>query len=172
MRYQGEPLAIVVAEDRHTAHKAAEAVAVDYERLDAVTDPRAAVAGDAPTLHDGYDEYVAYDWEFGDEDAVDEVFDDAAHTASVTYDEQRIIPNALEPRASVAEYDPGSEELHVQMSTQTPHSDRHALSGIIRHPNTRSTSKSPASAGDSGRRYTTTTWRRWCRGVRANSNGR
>jgi carbon-monoxide dehydrogenase large subunit len=134
VRYQGEPIAVVVAEDRYTAHTAVDAVDVDYERLDAVTDPQTAITDDAPTLHEGYDDNIAYDWELGDENEIDEMFEKAPHTVSVTYDEQRVIPNALEPRASVAEYDPGSEELHIQMSTQTPHSDRHALSGIIHHP--------------------------------------
>jgi carbon-monoxide dehydrogenase large subunit len=134
VRYQGDPLANVVAEDRYTARDAVEAIEVDYERLDAVTDPEAALEADAPTLHESYPDNVAYDWEFGDEAEVDEAFDEAAYTAGVSIDEQRIIPDPLEPRASIAEYDPGTEDITIQMSTQTPHSDRHALAGIIQHP--------------------------------------
>lgn len=134
VRYQGEPIAIAVAEDRYTAHDAVERVAVEYERLDAVTDPHAALENDAPTLHESYPDNLAYEWEFGDEEQVEEAFEEAAWTASVRIDEQRVIPDALEPRAAIAEYDSGTEDITIQMSTQTPHSDRHALAGIIQHP--------------------------------------
>jgi carbon-monoxide dehydrogenase large subunit len=134
VRYQGEPIAIVIAEDRYAAADGVDAVQVKYDRLDAVTDPEAALEPDAPTLHEDYEDNLAYEWEFGDEDEVEETFEEAAYTASVSIDEQRVIPNAIEPRAAIARYEPGSEELEIEMSTQTPHSDRHALSGIIQHP--------------------------------------
>ncbi|WP_435348640.1 xanthine dehydrogenase family protein molybdopterin-binding subunit [Haloarchaeobius sp. HRN-SO-5] len=134
VRYQGEPIAIAVAEERYIAHDAVAAIDVDYERLDAVTDPEKALEDDAPTLHEDRPNNLGYEWEFGDEEELDEVFDEADHVASVSIDEQRLIPDALEPRAAIAEYDAGSDELSIQMSTQTPHSDRHALSGILRHP--------------------------------------
>jgi carbon-monoxide dehydrogenase large subunit len=134
VRYQGEPLAIAIAEDRYRAQDAVDAIEVDYERLDSVTDPEEALSEDAPTLHENYEDNLAYEWEFGDEEAVEEAFEEAAHTASVSVDEQRIIPDALEPRAAIATYNSGSDDLTIQMSTQTPHSDRSAISGIIRHP--------------------------------------
>ena len=134
VRYQGEPLAIAIAEDRYRAKDAVSAIEVDYERLDAVTGPEAAFKTDAPTLHENYENNLAYEWEFGDEEEVDAVFEEAAHTARASIDEQRLIPDPLEPRAAIAKYDPGSEDIEIVMSTQTPHSDRHALSGIIRHP--------------------------------------
>ena len=150
VRYQGEPIAIAVAEDRYVAHDAADAIDVEYERLDAVTDPEAALEDDAPTLHENYPDNLAYEWELGDESEVDEAFAEAAHTASVSIDEQRVIPDALEPRAAIAEYDPGSEDITIQMSTQTPHSDRHALSGIIRHPEHRIHIEAPRVGGGFG----------------------
>jgi len=134
VRYQGEPLAIAIAEDRYRAQDAVDAIDVEYERLDSVTDPAEALSEDAPTIHESCEDNLAYEWDFGDAEAVDAAFEAAAHTASVTIDEQRLIPDPLEPRAAIATYDPGSDDLEIRMSTQTPHSDRHALSGIIRHP--------------------------------------
>ncbi|MFB6297892.1 MAG: xanthine dehydrogenase family protein molybdopterin-binding subunit [Salinirussus sp.] len=134
VRYQGEPIAIVVATDRYAAADAVEAIDVEYDRLDAVTDPEAALEPGAPTIHEGYEDNLAYEWEFGDEEAVAGVFEEAPYTASVSIDEQRVIPDAIEPRAAIADYNPGSDDIEIRMSTQTPHSDRHALSGIIRHP--------------------------------------
>jgi carbon-monoxide dehydrogenase large subunit len=134
VRYQGEPLAVVVAEDRYTAYEGVDSIEVDYERLDAVTDAHAAMACEAPTLHEEFPDNVAYEWEHGDAEAVEQAFEDAAHTVAASIDESRLIPDPLEPRAAIAEYDSGSDVLKVQMSTQTPHSDRHALAGILRHP--------------------------------------
>jgi carbon-monoxide dehydrogenase large subunit len=134
VRYQGEPIAIVLAEDRYSAYDGADAVDVDYERLDSVTDPEAALEDDAPVLYDDKDDNLAYEWETGDRAHVDEVFEEAAHTAGVRVGEQRLIPDPIEPRAAVAEYEPGTDVLTLRMSTQTPHSDRHAMAGIIGHP--------------------------------------
>ncbi|MWV38411.1 xanthine dehydrogenase family protein molybdopterin-binding subunit [Natrialba sp. INN-245] len=134
VHYQGEPLAIALAEDRYTANDAVDRIEVDYERLESVTDPEAAIEDDAPTLFEDYPNNIAYDWEFGDKDEVDEAFEDAEYVASASVDEQRLIPDPLEPRATVADYDSSSNELSIQMSTQTPHSDRHAIAGILRHP--------------------------------------
>jgi len=150
VRYQGEPMAIVVAADRYLARDAVDAIEVEYERLDAVTDPEAALEADAPTLHEGYEDNLAYEWEFGDEDEVDAAFERAAYTASVRIDEQRLAPDPLEPRAAIARYDAGTEDIEIQMSTQTPHSDRHALSGIIQHPEHKIHIEAPRVGGGFG----------------------
>lgn len=134
VRYQGEPVAIALAEDRYTAHDAVDAIDVEYEGLDAVTDPNEALTDDAPTIHECRPDNLAYEWEFGEEAAIEDVFEEAAYTASADIDEQRIIPDALEPRAAIADYDTGSDDITIKMSTQTPHSDRHAIANILRHP--------------------------------------
>lgn len=134
VRYQGEPVAIAVAEDRYRAHDAIDAIDVQYNRLDAVPEAADALAEDAPALHEDYPDNIAYDWDDGDEDAVERRFAEAEYTVSATIDEPRVIPNPIEPRAALAKYDSGSDRLTIHMSTQTPHSDRHALAGILRHP--------------------------------------
>ncbi|PSQ19969.1 carbon monoxide dehydrogenase [Halobacteriales archaeon QS_8_69_26] len=149
-RYQGDGIAIVLAEDRYTAHDAADAVDVEYERLDAVVDPDDALDGDAPTVHRDADSNQAFDWEIGDADAVDEAFEDAAHTAEVELENQLLIPNAMEPRACVADYNPSTDELEVDMTTQNPHLHRLLMSGVIGHPEHKLSVRAPDVGGGFG----------------------
>ena len=129
--YQGEPIAAVVAEERYVAAEAADAVEVDYERLDSVVDPVEAVSGDAPQLHEEAEDNVALDAVVGDEEAVDAAFEDADHVASVELVNQRIIPTAMEPRAAVADFHDSSGELTVELTTQNPHNHRDWLSETL-----------------------------------------
>ncbi|MFB6298520.1 MAG: xanthine dehydrogenase family protein molybdopterin-binding subunit [Salinirussus sp.] len=134
IRYQGDALAVVVAEERYQAHDALDAIDVTYDRLDAVTDPEEALEADAPELHDEPEGNRAFDWEIGDDEKTDEAFADAAHTVSVDLENQLLIPNAMEPRACVADYSPSSDDLEVTMTTQNPHLHRLLMSGVIDHP--------------------------------------
>jgi carbon-monoxide dehydrogenase large subunit len=127
-RHTGDGIAVVVAEDRYTARDALDLIDVTYERLDAVTDPDAAVEEDAPTVHEEASDNVAFDWELGDEDAVNEAFANAAYTADVNLNQQRIIPNAMEPRAALADFDTATEKLTLRMTSQNPHLHRLLLS--------------------------------------------
>jgi carbon-monoxide dehydrogenase large subunit len=168
VRYQGDGVAIVVAEERYIARDALDAIEVDYERLDAVVDPREAVQADAPTLHDSLTEgptedppgaegeseelgaNVAFDWEIGDGDATDEAFAEAAHTVAVDLENQRLIPNAMEPRATVAEYKPGTEEVDVHMTSQNPHLHRLLMSGVLGVPEHKLRINAPEVGGGFG----------------------
>jgi len=125
VRYVGDAVAVAVAEDPYVAHDALDAIDVDYERLDAVVDARAALADDAPAVHDYAPDNVAFDWAFGDEAAVDEAFAESPHTARIELRNQRLIGDPMEPRAVVAEYD--GDSLTVTMSTQAPHQSRDHL---------------------------------------------
>ena len=103
-RYQGEPIAAVVATDRYAARDASEAISVEYDRLDAAADPDAALADDAPTIHDDSPDNVGLDWQVGDEERVDDAFDEAAHVTELDLVNNRVIPAAMEPRAAIASY--------------------------------------------------------------------
>lgn len=149
-RYQGQPIALVVAEDRYTANEAAGHVSVEYDRLDAVTDPVEAVDGDTETLHESAPGNVAFDWELGDESATDEAFADADHVVSIDIENQRLIPNAMEPRAAVADYRPSSEEVEVQMTTQNPHVHRLLMAGVLGIPEHRLKVEAPEVGGGFG----------------------
>ncbi|MFB6171097.1 MAG: xanthine dehydrogenase family protein molybdopterin-binding subunit [Haloarculaceae archaeon] len=118
--YQGQPVAAVVATDRYTAHDALDRIDVDYERLDAVIDPQAAMTEDAPQIHEGARRNVAFDWDTGDEAAAEAALDAADNVIEVDLEINRVIPTAMEPRAAIARYD-ADDGLAVEMSTQNPH---------------------------------------------------
>jgi len=120
--YQGQPVAAVVAEDRYTARDAAERVAVSADRLPAVVDPEAALAEDAPAIHDGAPDNVAFQWDTGDEAAADRALDRADRVVEVDVPINRVMPTAMEPRAAVASAD--GSELSLTLSTQNPHEMR------------------------------------------------
>jgi carbon-monoxide dehydrogenase large subunit len=150
VRYQGDAIAVVVAENRYVAHDALDAIDVDYERLDAVADPASALEDDAPRLHDDAEGNVAFEWEIGDGSKTDEAFEEAAHTASIELENQLLIPNAMEPRAAVANYHPGTDELDVFMTSQNPHVHRLLMSGVIGHPEHKLRVKAPEVGGGFG----------------------
>jgi carbon-monoxide dehydrogenase large subunit len=124
VRYVGDGVAVVIAEDRYTARDAADLVEVDYEPHDAVTDPAKAAASGAPRVHDSESDNIAFDWSIGDKAAADQAFANAAHTVSVDIRNNRLIPHAIEPRATIADFNPVKGELTVHMTSQNPHIHR------------------------------------------------
>lgn len=132
VRYVGDGVAVVVAEDRYLARDAAELVEVEYEDLPAVTDPRDAADPDAPVVHHlGADEEdpgrplnVAFDWELGDKDKTDAAFAKAHKVASIEVRNNRLIPHAVEPRAALADFDDIKGMLTLRMTSQNPHVHR------------------------------------------------
>jgi len=128
VRYVGDGVAVVVAEDRYTARDAADLVMVDVDPVDAAVDAVKATAEGAPQIHEEAPGNVAFDWELGDEAKVDDAFATAAHTARVELRNQRLIPHAIEPRACLADYDSIKGELTLRMTTQNPHVHRLLMS--------------------------------------------
>ncbi len=118
VRYVGEPVALIVAETVHQAMDAAEAVAVDYRQLPAVSDVTRAMAPDAPRIWPDAPGNVVLDWEEGDAAAADAAFARAAHVARVRLLDTRLAPSAMEPRAALATYDPAAERYTLTAPTQ------------------------------------------------------
>jgi carbon-monoxide dehydrogenase large subunit len=124
VRYVGDGVAVVIAEDRYTARDAADLVQVDYESLPTVTDPAKAAANGAPLVHAAEGNNIAFDWSIGDKAATDAAFAGAAHTVSVDLRNNRLIPHAIEPRCVIADFNPFKGELTVHMTSQNPHIHR------------------------------------------------
>lgn len=124
VRYVGDGVAVVVAEDRYLARDAADLVEVDYEPLGAVTDPKAATVAGAPQVHEDAPDNIAFDWNLGDKEKTDAAFAAAPKTASVTVRNNRLIPHAIEPRAALADFDDATGELTIRMTSQNPHLHR------------------------------------------------
>jgi carbon-monoxide dehydrogenase large subunit len=128
VRHVGDAVAVVVATERYAAYDAAEAVHVEYEPLPAVANPAEAVKEGAPLVHEDVPNNIAFDWEIGDKAKTDAAFDRAAHVARLDLVNNRLIPNAMEPRAALADFNPITEELILYMTTQNPHIHRLLMS--------------------------------------------
>jgi carbon-monoxide dehydrogenase large subunit len=130
VRYVGQPYAVVVAETRGHARDAAEAVSVDWEELTAVIDLNEAIGGKAHQLHPEAEKNVIYDWELGDSKAVDAAFAKAKHVTKLDIVNNRLVPNAMEPRAALGIYDPAEEHFTLYTTSQNPHVARLVISAF------------------------------------------
>ena len=129
-RFAGDIVAVVVAESRYQAEDALELIDVGYEPLPAVTDPEAAAAEGAPKLHDAIDGNQAFHWKVAGGD-VDAAFAGADVVVKDRIIQQRLIPNAMEPRAALANYVAATGELTVWNTTQNPHIVRFLSSLVL-----------------------------------------
>ena len=129
VRYTGDIVAVVVAENRYQAYDAMELVEVYYEPLPATVDPEKAAQDDAPQLHPDIPGNQAFHWTVAGGD-VDQAFADAEVVVTDRIRQQRLIPNAIEPRAAVADYTRATGELTLWNTTQNPHILRFVCSGV------------------------------------------
>ena len=129
VNYVGEPYGLVVAESLAAAREAAELVAADFEELTPVV--ATAEAAQASPIHEGLEANLAYDWELGDEAATDAALAAAAHVTRLDLTNNRLIPNAIEPRAALATFDPASGEYELRTTSQNPHLERLVLSAFV-----------------------------------------
>jgi carbon-monoxide dehydrogenase large subunit len=121
-RHVGDAIAVVIAETKEQATDAAEAVNVEYEELPCVTDAAKAVQPGAPLVHDDVPNNICYDWALGNPiEEVNEAMSMAAHVTTLEYVNQRLVPNAIEPRSYNSSYDPVSEKYILYTSSQNPH---------------------------------------------------
>src|ERR1700704_1590002 len=105
VRFVGDPVACVIAVTAHQARDAAEAVELEVDPVPALTDPRDAVKANAPLLYDDAPGNIALDFHYGDAEKVKAAFAGAAHVTKVDLVNNRIVVNALEPRAAIGAYD-------------------------------------------------------------------
>ena len=129
VNYLGEPLALVVAETRSQARDGAELVAVDYEELAPVVG--VSNAQQAPEIHEGISRNTCYEWELGDKEATEAAFAEATHVTRYELTNNRLIPNAMEPRAAIADYNPGTGDLTLHTTSQNPHLARLVLTAFV-----------------------------------------
>lgn len=124
VNHVGDPVAVVIAEDRYTARDAADLVDVEYEVLPAVINMEEAIKQGAPQIHMNGPLNVAFKWQIGDKAKVDEAFASAAHVTKLRIRNNRIHPSAIEPRAALANYDANMDQLTLWMTSQNPHIHR------------------------------------------------
>lgn len=129
VNYLGEPVAMVIADSALEAKNAAELVEVDWQELDAVV--FAGAAQSAKPIYPEIPNNTCYEWSLGDGDAVDKAMASAAHVTHIEITNNRLIPNAMEPRAALAEYNAGSDELTLHTTSQNPHLTRLILTAFV-----------------------------------------
>jgi carbon-monoxide dehydrogenase large subunit len=129
-RHVGDQVALVIAETLQQARDAAEMVDVDYEELPAVVSPADAAAA-ATMVHDDVPANTCYTWGHGDKAATDAAFGKAAHVTTLDIVNNRLIPNAIEPRAVNASYTRQDDNYTVYVSNQNPHVERLLMGAFV-----------------------------------------
>src|SRR5574341_738463 len=130
-RYVGDHVAVVIAETLDGAHDAAQLVEVDYEALPAVVDGAKAAAKGAPQIHEIAPDNTCYVWALGDKAAVDAAFAKAAHVTKLEFINNRLVPNAIEPRAAVADYSRADDSYTLYVANQNPHVERLLMTAFV-----------------------------------------
>src|SRR5215510_12288286 len=128
-RYQGDGVAVVVAESRALAKDAAELVEVEYEPLPATADVEKALADGAPLVHEDLGTNECYVWKL-ETDGVQAAIDAADVVVTRRYFQPRLIPNAIEPRGVLAQVDP-TGDVTLWSATQTPHIQRFVMQLVL-----------------------------------------
>ncbi len=130
VRHVGDSVAAVVAESPYLAADAADLIEVDYEPLPAVVDAKKTMDPGAPLVHEDVADNVSYTWALGNKEETEQALAEADHVLELDLINQRLIPNAMEPRACVADWNPAMEEMTVWTTSQNPHPIRLLLSAF------------------------------------------
>src|SRR5215469_11127304 len=133
VRHVGDPVAVVVAETKQAAKDAAELIGIDYQDLPAAASVRDAIAPGAALVHDDVAGNICYDWHIGDKAVVDAAFAGAAKVVKLELTNNRLIPNAMEPRAALGEFDAHSGEYTLYTTSQNPHVIRLLMGAFVLH---------------------------------------
>ena len=133
VRHVGDPIAVVIAETRQQAKDAAELLVIELEDLPAVANVRDAIAPGAPAVHDDAPGNVCYDWHLGDKAMTDAAFATAHKVVRLDLLNNRLIPNAMEPRSAVGDYDVNSGDYTLYTTSQNPHVIRLLMGAFVLH---------------------------------------
>src|SRR5271154_4067897 len=133
VRHVGDPVAVVIAETLEQAHEAAEQLRVDYVEEPSVVDPAEALKPGAPEVFAEAPGNLCYDWHLGDLAAVDAAFAKAARIVKLDLVNNRLVPNAMEPRAAIGEYDRATGDHTLYTTSQNPHVIRLLMGAFVLH---------------------------------------
>ena len=133
VRHVGDPVAVVIAKTKQAAKDAAELIMVDYQDLPAVASLTDAVKPGAPLVHDDVPGNVCYDWHIGDKAALEAAFAGAHKVVKLELENNRLIPNAMEPRAAVGDFDTSSGDYTLFTTSQNPHVIRLLMGAFVLH---------------------------------------
>ena len=131
VRYVGDHVAVVIAETYAQARDAGEKIEVGYTELPAVIDLKTAANPGQPAVHEVAPNNSVYNWHLGDKATTDAAFASAKHVTKIDFVNNRLIPNPMEPRAAVGEYDSGTDTITLYTTSQNPHVARLVLAAFI-----------------------------------------
>jgi carbon-monoxide dehydrogenase large subunit len=131
VRHVGDQVAVVVADTKAHARDAAELIVVDYEEIKPVTDTAEAVRPGAPQVWPQAKGNVCYDWHLGDKAATDAAFAKAHHITKIDIVNQRLIANAIEPRAAIGDYERATGDYTLYTTSQNPHLIRLLMGAFV-----------------------------------------
>ncbi|MDE0066705.1 MAG: aerobic carbon-monoxide dehydrogenase large subunit [Acidimicrobiaceae bacterium] len=137
VRFQGQEVACVIADDPYIAKDGCEAIVVEYEPLPPIVNPQQAMAVDAPLIRDdkvNQADNKIFDWEVGDKDGTDRAFAQADVVSEIEMHYPRSHPSPIEACGSIADFDRSTSKLTVYMTTQAPHIIRAAVSLVAEIP--------------------------------------
>jgi carbon-monoxide dehydrogenase large subunit len=133
VRHVGDPVVVVIAETKQQAKDAAEQIAIDYQDLPAAASLRDAIAPGAALVHDEVPGNICYDWHIGDKALVDAAFAKAAKVVRLDLLNNRLIPNAMEPRAAIGDFDTSNGDFTLFTTSQNPHVIRLLMGAFVLH---------------------------------------
>jgi carbon-monoxide dehydrogenase large subunit len=133
VRHVGDPVVVVIAETKQQAKDAAEQIAIDYQDLPAAASLRDAIAPGAALVHDDVPGNICYDWHIGDKALVDAAFAKAAKVVRLDLLNNRLIPNAMEPRAALGDFDTSNGDFTLFTTSQNPHVIRLLMGAFVLH---------------------------------------
>ncbi len=131
VRHVGDPIVAVIAESLQAAKDAAELVDIDLTDHPAVVDMRTAITAPPAAVHDEATDNLCFDWEFGDKAATEAAFAGAAHVTTIDLVNNRLVPNAIEPRAAIGIYDLARDEHTLVTTSQNPHVIRLLMGAFV-----------------------------------------
>lgn len=132
VKHVGDGIAVVIAEDAATAQDAAELVDIEYEVLPCVTNPAEAIKPGAPQVHDSAPNNMCFDWELGNPKAeVDAAIAASHHVTRLDFINQRMAPNAIEPRSAIGYYDDSKDKYTLYTTSQNPHLTRLLMCAFV-----------------------------------------
>src|SRR3954454_13278532 len=131
VRHVGDPVAVVIADSRQEAKNAAELLDIQYQDLPGFATMKEAIAPGAALVHDDAPGNICYDWHIGDPAAVDQAFAQAAHRVKLDLHNNRLVPNAMEPRAAIGDFDRSSGDYTLYTTSQNPHVIRLLMGAFV-----------------------------------------
>src|SRR6056300_1157573 len=131
VRYVGEIIAVIIAETLEDAKNAAELIDVNYDDIPVIIDMQEALDNSKGLVHDEIESNVCYDWEIGDSEAVDKAISEATHITTLNIRNNRLIPNAMETRSAIGDYEHATGQYTLYTTSQNPHVIRLLMGAFV-----------------------------------------